>query len=183
MTSLAKSRGVTRDFLARDFVPPKCGYRVVVNSPAPGAASAADPDLPPAFDGRGRVIHGLKARRYGSTRLIFQGANRFGLIIAGPGGFAKIPHAHSQILLTLCGRRAGGVAGWEMLSESVWPDPDHMPDYWKDILGIHVYRLRKILKSIGSELAIANVWGRGYQIMRHPARGENDNCGKGVAAA
>ncbi|RCK32506.1 hypothetical protein TH9_12320 [Thalassospira xiamenensis] len=175
MVKYRSRSGQDRDFLNKEAVPGGLGYRV-----APVAKEK------PA----GRVT--VKARRLEelnnggcarlkTARIIFTGSETAGLIIAGPGGARSLTNHHAAILMTLCGKPGHHVCDWMYIAETVWPDPDDMPDYWREVLDVQICKLRKVLKSINSEISIVTRWGRGYSAQRGPYP-DNDNEWEDIAA-
>ncbi|RCK40469.1 hypothetical protein [Thalassospira xiamenensis] len=169
MVVAVSRQGVTRDFLLRSSIPHRIGYRL----PRKTGVSR---------DSRDVVVAALSGRKFTSTRLIFKGSNNFGMIVAGPGGLAKISHQGVSLLLCFTAVPPGTLRDWEQISESVWPDPDLMPDIWKECLTVQVFRLRGVLKSIGSEIEIVSRYGLGFTTHRLDVA-VNDNRAKRRVAA
>lgn len=150
---LVQRGGIVRDFLSRSVVPCGRGFRRVAVR-KPGAV-----DVPPSP----------------TTRLFFRSATRNYMVVSGPLGAVRIGPAPAMILLAVCGKGSGSFVDYPALGEAVWPHPDDMPDGWKDVLKVHVCRLRRLLQFVGSEMTVTTVWGQGVAVRRTPMMASNDD--------
>ncbi|WP_417844813.1 helix-turn-helix domain-containing protein [Thalassospira sp.] len=151
--ALVQHDGIVRDFLSRSAVPCGRGYRRV----AVRKTGAVDMSPSP------------------TTRLFFPCAARPYMVVSGPLGAVRIGLALAMILLAVSGKPDGFVVDYLALSESVWPDPDLMPDGWRDVLKVHVCKVRRLLQRVGSEMTITTVWGRGVAMHRTAIMAANDD--------
>lgn len=108
------------------------------------------------------------AQKFPTTRIIFAKDSNY-TFLGGPDGAVLIAPSELAVFVCLAKGRPGAYQNYEDIAETVWPDPDGMPDYWGDIVRIQIHHLRKKLKYVGSELSIATFRTRGYYLERSGA--------------
>lgn len=119
-------------------------------------------------------------RAFPTTRVFFD--RQDAATLAGPGGEVSVRGQVAMLLLALCGKPERYISLWDDLAICLWPEPDDMPDGWREVIDVQICRLRKALKDINSEISVVTHHGRGYSAARGPYA-DNDNKSEAPAAS
>jgi len=114
-----------------------------------------------------RQLDDLAARKFPTARMFFFGRSSRSCAIAGPKGAVYLTQAEATFLLLLLGSRLPKL--WEEVSETLWPDPDNMPDGWLEVIRTRSCVVQKKLRMVGADFSIVCKWGEGFYISRSGA--------------